>query len=690
MNLARPRTICFLPIGIPVEARHLLRIVLFASFISLSIAAAQAGSAGPAHDNIAIFASPAGQISNTGLDYGSPVTLRGAQMLARRFIEKGYATTVYLEAGSYRMSAPLILRAEDSGLSDSAPTVYRAAVDKTGRLERVALVGSRPISGPWQSVDAKIFKTYVGKASEGTTFRQVYIDGERGTRAKSNLMPDGGLVEANDALTGGTRPRATADSSGFQLTVPLHVSDPTKIRDIEVVSFEDWASVRCPIESLSADGMTFALQQPCWRFALEQPPYRHSPRITWFENALEFVQHPGDWYHDRADGFLYYYPRDPIELTKGVEIPVAESLIVIRGSANAAVRNIKIIGITFEYTNWTGPERSAGYRAVQAGIISVPCLTCQKRDKTAAAIPGAIDVADAEGVEIKDNLFRFLGGSAVHLASSVRNAVVVSNDIHDVAGGGVFVGGWILRPPPKNGNIYPDCEHNLIANNTIRSTGLDYPDTVGIFVGVCRHVRVENNSLSDLPSTGISVGWGFSYDANAAIGGNRIFRNRIENVMGVTVDGGGIYTLGNQIDPASAAGSENETAGTRIEENFVRNVRFGLMVGDSFAVRLNMRTPAVAIYLDHGSSNIAVVNNVYDLIPQELTGLTPPLFGPQDLTFRRNGYESPCGYRACAIQLYGNHQFDNRDPDDRALFENSGARTRASALFTDSNAPASR
>jgi hypothetical protein len=167
------------------------------------------------------------------------------------------------------------------------------------------------------------------------------------------------------------------------------------------------------------------------------------------------------------------------------------------------------------------------------------------------------------------------------------------------------------------------------------------------------------------------------------MGGNRIYRNKIEKVMQVLVDGGGIYIQSDQIDPASSVEVGGIPAGTVAAENFIDGVGLGLRVGDAYVVRRNTTTPAVAIYLDHGSENVTVVGNVWDDLAQAPFATPPPLFGPRDVTYRRNGYQSPCGFRAGRIDSRYNRAFDRNDPADLAIRRNAGARRTAAALLAE-------
>jgi hypothetical protein len=67
----------------------------------------------------------------------------------------------------------------------------------------------------------------------------------------------------------------------------------------------------------------------------------------------------------------------------------------------------------------------------------------------------------------------------------------------------------------------------------------------GIFTGYVRNIRIEHNTISNLPYTGISVGWGWS-PLESIMENNSVKFNRIYGIMNFLHDGGGIYTLSTQ------------------------------------------------------------------------------------------------------------------------------------------------
>ena len=61
----------------------------------------------------------------------------------------------------------------------------------------------------------------------------------------------------------------------------------------------------------------------------------------YFENAIEMLDQPGEWYLDRQTGTLSYWPREREDLTRAeVVAPVVQkSLLVVAGTPARAVKS---------------------------------------------------------------------------------------------------------------------------------------------------------------------------------------------------------------------------------------------------------------------------------------------------------------------------------------------------------------
>ena len=92
-------------------------------------------------------------------------------------------------------------------------------------------------------------------------------------------------------------------------------------------------------------------------------------QVTRFENALQFLDSPGEWYLDEAHGWLYYMPYPWQRLrTADVELPVRQALVRGIGSAKKPIRNVEFRGLAFSYATWLQPSGDNGYVSDQGGF----------------------------------------------------------------------------------------------------------------------------------------------------------------------------------------------------------------------------------------------------------------------------------------------------------------------------------
>jgi len=182
-----------------------------------------------------------------------------------------------------------------------------------------------------------------------------------------------------------------------------------------------------------------------------------------------------------------------------------------------------------------------------------------------------------------------LGAVGLNLNNNVFQTTVQGNLFHDISDAAIVVGHWehayITAP-----SIQAAPHDNLIANNLIRTVGVEYWGAPAITAYYTNNLQVIHNEISKVPYTGISIGWGWSSTPDSTTShDNHVSNNLIKNVMQLARDGGGVYTLGPQ-------------PGTFIENNVIRKVR-----GDY-----------ACFYPDEGSSFMTLMNNVCDSAPNWL------------------------------------------------------------------------
>lgn len=477
---------------------------------------------------------------------------------------------VYLEDGVYRLERSFVLQSDDSG-RNGHDVVYRASPGASP-----VIAGSVQVTG-WTLHDkaVNIHKAYVGPRRS----RQLYVNGLRATRARTEPFPAGFRpMTVRPSDTDRSKPYPVGGGIFYAVTElnPERWRDPAKWsnpQDVEAVGKDQWKMAIVPLASVTeAQGLgMITLQQPAWTNA------NSTSTLVWnfwqverFENAYEFLDQPGEWYLNAATGWLYYIPRPGEDLAAvNVELPLQDTLIDGRGTPGHPVSHLRFEGLTFAYATWMGPSSGDGYVSDQSGFILVgsghhPSAIGHHRN--VERTPGNLRFIYADHIAFRQNRFEHLGGVALDFNTGSKCNTIRDNRFRDISSAAIQLGGVSLMdhapPPPTEPHLTSD---NGILNNVIQETGRDFVDTAGIFVGFTRNTLIEHNTISDVPWSGITIGWGWGLlDESGFPGlpgatwhewgrfpltpnsGNKIRYNRFERFLGDRWDGGAIYTTGQQ------------------------------------------------------------------------------------------------------------------------------------------------
>ncbi|MEU5783535.1 NEW3 domain-containing protein [Micromonospora lupini] len=546
-----------------------------AVLVAGALAGPLATPAGAARPSQTIVVAPAGAKNATDkgpASAGRPLaTLAEAQRRAREAAARGDRdVTVHLLDGTYRLTAPLRFDAADSG-RDGHVVTWRAA-----RGAKPVLSGARPVTG-WQLDDAG---TGVYRAQVGTGFdsRQLYVDGVLAQRARLPLA----------------RTDITLTATGFTVNNP-QLSYLATLPDQQRIDFQAMLSFTnrfAPVQSIS--GSTVVMQQPAWDnntygYDTIQSPLR-TPTL-YLLNSKRFLDEPGEWYLDNTAGTLYYKPLPGQDLARAhVELPRLESLVQVGGSYDAPARNLRFEGLTFTGTTWLHPSTSDGYANQQTGVFisgvqpdrpadaftscDFGCRGFEGSRNNWAQTAAAVQVSAAEGIHFAGNTFVNLGSVGIGIGNDANaTASGVGLGAHDVsvvgstftasAGGGIVVGG--VRPDAHHPSDPRATNRDiLIGNNRVYSTSREYLDQDAIFASYVTRLTIEHNYVSDMPYTGIGLGYGWGandpggspeylnrglydfqpiYDTPTTLSDVRVVGNIVRNVVQTMFDAGCIYTL---------------------------------------------------------------------------------------------------------------------------------------------------
>ena len=552
-----------------------------------------------------IWISPKGSDFNDGTRQSPKATLTSALRQAREWrrtednrIQGGI--TIYMEGGTYAFHEPVFIRPEDSGTKES-PTIIRSVGD-----EKVILSGGISING-WKK-QGKVWVADV-PAFNGRPldFRQLWVNGKKAVRARDvedfeKMNRICSVDEKNEILyVPAVSIRRLIDNKGN-----------LKAKYAEMVLHQMWCVANLRIRSVEVQGDSAAIRfhQPESRIQFEHPWPR--PMVTtdghnsafYLTNARELQDVPGEWYHDIDARKVYYYPREGEKMQEAeVIVPAVETLVRVEGTLDRPVCHIRFEKITFSYTTWMRPSEK-GHVPLQAGMYLTDGYRIDpKMQRNYLNHPldnqgwlgrpaAAVRVVAARQIDFERCRFEHLGSTGLDYEEAVQGGVVRGCLFRDIAGNGLLVGSF--SPAAHETHLPYDpadrrevCTQQHINNCYFTEIGNEDWGCLAIAAGYVGDVNIEHNEISEVPYSGISLGWGWTQTVNC-MRNNRVHANLIHHYAKHMYDVAGIYTLGSQ--PKSY-----------VTENCVHSIYKPGYVHDS--------NHWFYLYTDEGSSFITVRDN---------------------------------------------------------------------------------
>ena len=555
-----------------------------------------------------IYVSVDGSETGNGSETDKVSLKRALELVAEKNDNMTGNIEVVLEDGYYYLDETLEIT-EEYGGTNHYSVVFTAAE------------GTEPVIGSGYEIKGNTFakwseneNIYVVDVPEGLNSRQLFVDQVRAVRARS----EGGL----------SNPQFLFDENGNNIgyeSADVELAQFAEIADLELVFKAYWTNSRCGVARAEVvDGkVQLTMDQPGWTYMLNKG--QTMPQATgpiYYENALELLDEPGEWYLDTDAHKLYYMPRAWETMSEvTVTVPAIDGeLVIIAGSSyDDAVQNIHFENITFADTTWMRPSGLNGHPDVQNN---------HTRENTGDILhTAAVVIKKANGIRFTGCTFTRLGINGLQMIDGAQNCLVEGNRFADISGDAVNVG----SPRDYGVNVaknafVKNCDVN---NNYIHDIGVDYGSSAAISIGFAADVDSSHNEIFNIPYSGYHIGYGW-YRRFANVLKNAVVSNNfIHDLMGEGIfDGGAIYVFGN-----SANDGYN-----LIKENYLKR---------------QMEKTGV-LYADNGLTYWQLIGNVVDLSEVESWNGTTPvwMFVNQDteyVQFRNN-------YTTTAISQYGHNQ----------------------------------
>ena len=552
------------------------------------------------------YVSPDGSDSGSGTVSSPFATLERARDEVRKI--NGSMTgdiIVYLRGGDYRITEPVEFGTSDSGTGGH--TVRYEAFNG----ETPVINGAQKVTG-WTKFNDKLWSAPLDRDIK---LRNLYVNDRRADMGSVQVQAKGGYGDyyvtagqADWAWDSGRKSDGIVYDAG---SMPRITSN---FDDLEVVNGTTWNENIVCSRDIKYDGgsMILLMQQPYG--AIAQTPgwgagFTTSGTHTIY-NAFSFVDSEGEFFFDKSEKVLYYYPRSGEDMTSAdVEAPVADCLIKIAGkSTSDRVENISFSGLTFANTDYqlTDVAGSHGKTTCQAA----QCYTAfadsnwhSKNYEMVDTLPAAVHITSSDSIKLTGNVVKHTGADGISMTNDVINSEVSGNFVTDITSSGITVGHpqhiYIGDGDGSNREKFPRgvegvCKNDLITQNLLYDISVvhGFGGCAAITAYFVDSVKILSNTIEKTAYNGIHLGWGWcNFKDSTTCRDNQICYNRVINSLNRLHDSGGIYTIG-------------QMPGTIINENYVQGIPAG-----------GFGAPTYGLHNDEGTTYIEENDNVLEISP---------------------------------------------------------------------------
>lgn len=552
------------------------------------------------------FVAPDGSDSGDG-SLGAPfATLEKARDEVRKI--NGNMTgdiVVYLRGGDYRLTEAVEFDTRDSGTGGF--TVRYEAYDN----EVPVINGAQKVTG-WTKYNDKLWSAPLDRDIK---LRNLYVNDKRANMGSVQVQAKGGYGDYN--ITAGQADWAWDSgkkSDGIVYDAGSMPRITSNFDDLEVVNGTTWNENIVCSRDIKYDGgsMILLMQQPYG--AIAQTPGWGAGFSTGgthtIYNAFSFVDSEGEFFFDKTQKVLYYYPRSGEDMTSAdVEAPVADGLIKIAGkSTSDRVQNISFSGITFANTDYQLTEVAGSHgkttcQAAQSYTAFADSNWHSKKYEMVDTLPAAVHITNSDNIKLTGNVVKHTGADGISMTNDVINSEVSGNFITDITSSGITVGHpqhiYIGDAAWNNHEKFPKevegiCKNDLITQNLLYDISVvhGFGGCAAITAYFVESVNILNNTIEKTAYNGIHLGWGWcNFKDSTTCHDNMICYNRVINSLNRLHDSGGIYTIG-------------QMPGTVINENYIQGIPAG-----------GPGAPTYGLHNDEGTTYIEENDNVLEISP---------------------------------------------------------------------------
>jgi hypothetical protein len=455
-----------------------------------------------------IFVSATGSHQATG-DVKHPFkTIERALLHANRY--KGEHVEILIRGGRYYLDSTIILRQADVLPSALLVSAYRN--------EKVIISAGHRLCLKWKPYRNGIYQAQV---PTDANFERLYVNGKLQVLARYPNYDSAARVfhgTAADAIAP-ERVRKWKNPVGGYMHA-LHAGE--------------WGGFHYRVTGVDSNGNL----QLAGGWQNNRPAPMHK-EFRFVENIFEELDAPGEWYLDRKEKTLYYYPPRGVDLpTAAIEVSHLKNSIELHGTAEKPLTNIELKGLTFLHNERTFMDTKE------------PLL----RSDWTIYRGGALLFEGTENCKVTACDFTGLGGNAMMFSDYNKQDTISGCLVEYIGANAVcFVGDpRAVRSPlfsyesslpyqqldqtpgPLTNNYPQEC---VVTDNLFHNLGEIEKQATGVEIEMSSAILVLHNSIYNTPRAGINIGDG-------CWGGHILAYNDVFNTVLETGDHGAFNSWG--------------------------------------------------------------------------------------------------------------------------------------------------
>lgn len=444
---------------------------------------------------IATTSSRAAQVhvSLTGKDLNpgssaKPVrTLEAARDKVRGLRAKGETGDVHviIQTGTYHLDQTLILSNKDSA-PEGAKTMYRAAEDAD-----VVLSGGKQIENWHKLVTApnhlpspargNVWVAELPWVTPETRFHALMLNGEFLPRARGEVPS---IRNREKVPKNGHNNYLNLMKYRVEFAYDEGLRNWPNMADIELFKqpTRSWLVNYIPLGEVDVDKKEALLSVPA-TYTIGGGGF--------IENAIDFLDEPGEWVLNTIEKKLYYWPKAK-QPEKGILATHLDEVIRVEGVSDASLAGTKenpVRGLVFSGLTFSHADR----QRIEPNDIGIQ-HDWDMWDKD----NGLIRFRSAKDCMVRACEFLNSGSDGVRLDLFCQNITVTQSRFDNLGGVGVLLAGY--------GPGLKDVNHsNTISENHITRTGQLFWHSPAIFISQSGKNLIQKNHIHELGYTGIVV-----------------------------------------------------------------------------------------------------------------------------------------------------------------------------------------